>query len=60
VRIARRYYDHTAAFTHYLHAQDLRPVARNFTTGINTAFRFEGAPVSAVPAAGAVWLNVAQ
>lgn len=60
VRIARRYYDHTAAFTHYLHAHDLRPVARNFTTGINTAFRLDGAPATAVPAAGAVWLNVAQ
>lgn len=60
VRITRRYYDHSAAFTHYLHALDLRPVARNFTTGINTAFRLDGAAVSATPRAGSVWLNVTQ
>lgn len=60
VRLARRYYDHSAAFTHYLHAPDLMPVARNFTTGINTAFTLRGALTSAQPEVGSVWLNVAQ
>lgn len=59
-RRTRRYYDHSAAYTHYLHAPDLRPVTRTFTTGINTAFTLAGAPAAAVPQAGAVWVSVAQ
>lgn len=60
VKLVRRYSDHTAAHTHYLHALDLHPVERTFTTGINTAFTLQGAPVTAVPQAGAVWLSIAQ
>lgn len=60
VGVARRYYDHSAAYTHYLHAPELRPVSRNFATGINTAFRLEGAAATAEPSAGNVWLSVAQ
>lgn len=58
--IIRRYFDHTAALTHYLHAQELQRVERQYTTGINTAITLVGAPVSATPAAGAVWLSVAR
>lgn len=60
VKLIRRYYDHTAAHTHYLHALDLRPVERTFTTGINTDFTLSGAPVTAVPKAGSVWFSITQ
>lgn len=46
MKVVRRYYDHTAAFTQVLHALDLRAVEKTFTTGVNTAFVLEGAPVA--------------
>lgn len=56
----RRYYDHTAAYAHYLHAQDLRPVERYYATGVNTALNLSGAPASVFPEAGKVWLAIAR
>ena len=58
--VARRYYDHTAAHAHYLHAPDLRPVESYYATGINTALNLAGAPASVSPEAGKVWIAIAQ
>src|SRR5690606_24870684 len=58
--VMRRYYDHTAAFTDLLHALDLRPVEKTFTTGVNTAFVLTGAPVAASPTAGSVYFACSQ
>lgn len=60
VATLRRYYDHTAAYTHYLHPHHLRVVESSFATGVNTTFSLEGAPVSTVPKAGKVWLSIKQ
>lgn len=60
VGLMRRYYDHTAAYTHYLHAPDLATVERHFTDGINGAFTLKGVVGSATPQAGKVWLSVKQ
>lgn len=56
----RRYYDHTAAYTHYLHALDLRPVEKTFLTGVNTAFAISGAKVSTSPEAGSLYVTCSQ
>jgi len=58
--VARRYYDHTAANAHYLHAGDLQPVESYYATGINTALNLVGAPASVSPEAGKVWIAIAQ
>lgn len=58
--VLRRYYDHSAAHTHVLHANDLRFVERSFATGHNGEVRLTGAPFRATPEAGAVWLAVKQ
>lgn len=58
--LMRRYYDHTAAYTHYLHALDLATVERHFTDGINGAFTLKGTASSATPQAGKVWLSIKQ
>ena len=58
--VARRYYDHTAANAHYLHAGDLQPVENYYATGINTALNLVGAPASVSPEAGKVWIAIAQ
>ena len=59
-KVVRRYYDHTAAFTDVLHALDLRPVEKTFTTGVNTAFVLTGAPVATNPTAGSVYFACSQ
>jgi dextranase len=56
----RRYYDHTAAFHHYLAAQDLRDVTSSFTTGINNEITLVGAPNGARPVADGIWITVRQ
>lgn len=56
----RCYYDHTAAYTHYLHAPDLATVERHFTDGINGTFTLKGAVGSAIPQVSKVWLSVKQ
>jgi len=54
----RRYYDHSAALHHYLFDPKLVDLSRTYATGANAELELDGAPVSAVPEAGAVWLHV--
>jgi dextranase len=58
VPTVRRYYDHTAALHHYLHAGDLEEASSTYAGGINTEVRLAGAPASTQPQAGTVWLSI--
>lgn len=58
--VIRRYYDHTATYTHYLHATDLKPVEKTFLTGVNTAFAITGARVSTSPEPRSVYVTCGQ
>ena len=60
VRHLQRAYDHTAAFHRYLFDTSAVDVSRTFATGENAELELVGAPVTAEPQAGAVWIRTVQ
>lgn len=54
----RRYYDHTAAYHHYLFDLALEDVTTSYSMGINQEIVLRGVRSSPYPEAGAVWLNI--
>lgn len=58
VRRLRRYYDHSAAFHHYLFGPDLLDVTTSYVGGVNSEVSLEGPAFSPHPDSGTVWLSV--